>query len=338
MRSGKQDSLGWLPVHRFPVCGTNLEGLWESSVRTVLMVWVGAWLAATSVGCQTHTALRDHTLKTSATLAELNCQQVVDNLARFAVQPASLPSVAVLQSGNVTLADQHAAAAAGTYAPTITLADQLGGFPIFSLFLSPNVSRNLTEQWDLKPVTDTARIRRIRAAFQIVLGAGATVDDHCEDCAQTVQELTADGSTLDCQLPTGWFQIGCRRDVPDTACYVGNCGETYVWVGPEGMDGLSRFTLTIMQLSTTDPKAATRTVVRRYNAEDELETTEVTETEELPERTTWQADAEDASDDTGKSDDTVQRQPTITPRRTAQSPKQARKRKGTSGLMLPHAE
>ncbi|MFN6105852.1 MAG: hypothetical protein ACK5EA_15585, partial [Planctomycetaceae bacterium] len=263
---------------------------------------------------------------------------VVDNLARFAAQPASLPSVAVLQSGNVTLADQHAAAAAGTYAPTITLADQLGGFPIFSLFLSPNVSRNLTEQWDLKPVTDTDRIRRIRAAFQIILGAGASPDDPCDDCSQTVKELTADGSTLDCQLPTGWFQIGCRRDVPDSACYVGNCGETYVWVGPEGMDGLSRFTLTIMQLSTSDPKPATRTVVRRYDADDKLESTDITEIEPVPNTVSWAADADEEDPAGMSSDDSAQRQPTISPRRTALSPKQARKRKGTSGLMLPNAE
>ena len=295
-------------------------------------------LAATTAGCQTHAALREHTLKTSGTLAELNCQQVVDNLARFAAQPASLPSVAVLQSGNVTLADQHAAAAAGTYAPTITRADQLGGFPIFSLFLSPNVSRNLTEQWDLKPVTDTDRIRRIRAAFQIILGAGASPDDPCDDCSQTVKELTADGSTLDCQLPTGWFQIGCRRDVPDSACYVGNCGETYVWVGPEGMDGLSRFTLTIMQLSTSDPKPATRTVVRRYDADDKLESTDITEIEPVPNTVSWAADADEEDPAGMSSDDSAQRQPTISPRRTALSPKQARKRKGTSGLMLPNAE
>lgn len=307
-------------------------------MRIAALFCIVGLLAATTAGCQTHAALREHTLKTSGTLAELNCQQVVDNLARFAAQPASLPSVAVLQSGNVTLADQHAAAAAGTYAPTISLADQLGGFPIFSLFLSPNVSRNLTEQWDLKPVTDTARIRRIRAAFQIVLGAGAAPDDPCEDCSQTVQELTADGSTLDCQVPTGWFQIGCRRDVPDSACYVANCGETYVWVGPEGMDGLSRFTLTIMQLSTSDPKPASRTVVRHYNADDELQSTDITETEAVPDSTTWQADVDDSSAEGDAAEEQTQRQPTFNPRRTALTPKQARKRKGTSGLMLPHAE
>ena len=47
----------------------------------VLLCTVGL-LAATTAGCQTHTALQEHTLKTSGTLAELNCQQVVDNLAR----------------------------------------------------------------------------------------------------------------------------------------------------------------------------------------------------------------------------------------------------------------
>ncbi|MFN9373571.1 MAG: hypothetical protein ACK6D3_16950 [Planctomycetaceae bacterium] len=327
-----QTHLAWSvnPCNCAPLCQ-------ETIVRIAAFFCTLGLLAANAVGCQTHTALREHTLKTSGTLAELNCQQVVDNLARFAAQPASLPSVAVLQSGNVTLADQHAAAAAGTYAPTITLADQLGGFPIFSLFLSPNVSRNLTEQWDLKPVTDTARIRRIRAAFQIVLGAGVSADDPCEDCSQTVRELTADGSMLECQLPTGWFQIGCRRDVPDSACYVGNCGDTYVWVGPEGMDGLSRFTLTIMQLSTSDPKPETRTVVRRYDADDKLESTEITETEPVLEGTSWEADADEAETSEPR-DDAARQQPTINPRRTALTPKQARKRKGTSGLMLPHAE
>jgi hypothetical protein len=313
--------------------------LWqESIVRIVALLCTVGRLAANTAGCQTHTALQEHTLKTSGTLAQLNCQQVVDNLARFAAQPAALPCVAVLQSGNVTLADQHAAAAAGTYAPTITLADQLGGFPIFSLFLSPNVSRNLTEQWDLKHVTDTARIRRIRAAFQIVLGASPQRGDPCEDCAQTVQELTADGSTLDCQLPIGWFQIGCRRDVPNTACYVGHCGESYVWVGPEGIEGLSRFTLTIMQLSTADPKPETRTVVRHYDPDEKLESTEITETEAIPGSITWQADADEESGGTDSQEELAQRQPTITPRRTALTPKQARKRKGTSGLMRPNAE
>ena len=171
-----------------------------------------------------------------------------------------------------------------------------------------------------------------------MLGAGTQGDHPCDDCAQTVEELTADGSTLDCQLPTGWFQIGCRRHVPDSACYVGRCGETCVWVDPEGIDGLSRFTLTIMQLSTADPKPATRTIVRHYNAEDELESTEITEIEAVPGTTNWQVDTEESGAEEGASEE-VTRQPTsITPRRTALTPKQARKRKGSSGLMLPNAE
>jgi hypothetical protein len=104
------------------------------------------------------------------------------------------------------------------------------------------------------------------------------------------------------------------------------------------MDGLSRFTLTIMQLSTSDPKPATRTVVRRYDADDKLESTDITEIEPVPNTVSWAADADEEDPAGMSSDDSAQRQPTISPRRTALSPKQARKRKGTSGLMLPNAE
>src|SRR5262249_21245038 len=35
-------------------------------------------------------------------------------------------------------------------------------------------------------------------------------------------------------VPSGWFHSGRRRDVPRDACYVGQYGKCYVWVGPEG--------------------------------------------------------------------------------------------------------
>ena len=63
-----------------------------------------------------------------------------------------------------------------------------------------------------------------------------------------------------------------------------------------------------------------------------------TEIEAVPGTTNWQVDTEESGAEEGASEE-VTRQPTsITPRRTALTPKQARKRKGSSGLMLPHAE
>ena len=48
----------------------------------------------------------------------------------------------------------------------------------------------------------------------------------------------------------GWFHVGRKRDVPKDACYVGHCGNVFVWVGPEGREELTEFTLTVMRISS----------------------------------------------------------------------------------------
>jgi len=50
-------------------------------------------------------------------------------------------------------------------------------------------------------------------------------------------------------IQPGWFHIGRKRDVPKDACYVGKCGHTYVWVGLEGRDQLTEFTLTVLKFA-----------------------------------------------------------------------------------------
>lgn len=52
------------------------------------------------------------------------------------------------------------------------------------------------------------------------------------------------------RIGPGWFHVGCKRDVPRDACYVGRCGDRYVWVGPEGREPLTQFTLTVLELSS----------------------------------------------------------------------------------------
>ena len=52
------------------------------------------------------------------------------------------------------------------------------------------------------------------------------------------------------KIRPGWFHVGTRHDVPRDACYVGRHGHRYVWVGPEGREALTEFTLTVMKLSS----------------------------------------------------------------------------------------
>lgn len=51
-------------------------------------------------------------------------------------------------------------------------------------------------------------------------------------------------------LRPGWYGVGCRRDVPRSACYVGRYGDTYVWVEPENQEMLTRMTLAILDIHT----------------------------------------------------------------------------------------
>jgi hypothetical protein len=52
------------------------------------------------------------------------------------------------------------------------------------------------------------------------------------------------------RIQPGWFHVGRKRDVPHDACFVGRHGHRYVWVGPEGREALTEFTLTVMKFSS----------------------------------------------------------------------------------------
>jgi len=51
-------------------------------------------------------------------------------------------------------------------------------------------------------------------------------------------------------IPSNWFYVGGKRDVPKDACYVGRCKDCYVWVCSEGLHDLSDFTLKILEFSS----------------------------------------------------------------------------------------
>lgn len=52
------------------------------------------------------------------------------------------------------------------------------------------------------------------------------------------------------EIPSGWFGVGRKHDVPHNACYVGHCGKCYTWVSPENVESLTKFALSIAKLST----------------------------------------------------------------------------------------
>lgn len=229
-------------------------------------------------GCATHRVLSKHTVVANFTTADIYYQQVLNNVARFVANPASMPSFSVISSGTVNVQDNQQASFNPTYSPTLTAAQQGGGaLPILSLLFGLNASRSLTENWSTSPVTDSDNIRRLRCAFQYVVGSETSKCDECE--ARLKGFIVGGTESFECMLPRGWYQIGCEKEVPCDACFVANYCDTYVWVLPDDMDGFTRFTITILDLATGEIRAPHRTVVKKYKGDPEpgnLESTEVT--------------------------------------------------------------
>jgi hypothetical protein len=121
--------------------------------------------------------------------------------------------------------------------------------------LGLQASRQLTESWNLSPVIDPDKLYRMRCAYQAVVSAPGT---ECDRCCERLYEIMGPNIVnpqfRDCVLPRGWFSVGCKHDVPKNACYVGHHCNTYVWVLPDGLDGLTRLTLTILNLATASPQ------------------------------------------------------------------------------------
>jgi len=214
-------------------------------------------------------------------VADIYYEQVLNNVARFSVNPAAMPSFSVVTAGTVNVEDAHGVNIAPTYSPTLSRGLQGGGaLPILSLFFGASAQRSLTENWSTTPVTDSDNLRRLRCAFQVVVGGEGA---ECDQCKERLEGFFFGGTeSYDCLLPTGWFHVGCKQDVPPNACYVGHHCDTYVWVLPEDLDGLTRFTITVLDIATGEIHAPQRTVVKKYKGEpkpENLETTEVTSTE-----------------------------------------------------------
>ena len=223
-----------------------------------------------SAGC-THMQLQRSTLKQTSTITDIRHQQVMDNLARIANHPASLPYFAVIDEGTTQVQDQGNPTGGIGFDPT--------GFAQASLGLSG--SRTIADQWSQDPIKDPDRLKAMQYSYRWAMGdPGVAVPE----VAETLKYFKVEDDLR--KIPPGWFRVGCKKDVPKDACYVGRCGETYVWVTPDGRDGLTRFTFLIMDIATVDKESLTdrpktqQVQVLKYNDKGQLERTE-TYTEEM---------------------------------------------------------
>jgi hypothetical protein len=246
-------------------------------------------LVAFAAGC-THEQLRKDSVNEAMTVGDLQTQQVLDNLAMFVYDFNSMPYFAYPNQGAAIVTDQVNGGGTAAWGrpivsggvPTKKLSPfHFSDFLLTALGLSANAQRSQQESFVLTPINDPRKLELMRCAYQIAVsscGCGPQPPNQCPDCNarfntfylgrpdpvanKGIAQLRDGTITSECLKGPCWFHTGCEKDVPKCPCLlVGHYCGVYVWVCPEGRDGLTKLTLAILDYATHDqPRILTKDV------------------------------------------------------------------------------
>jgi hypothetical protein len=227
------------------------------------------------VGC-TNLSLQRHTLAHIETIADLRYREVLENLALIDAVPASLPFYATIYTGTTRLSDQQMMTSSAVFGrEAVTKGSVLIGTMtrVQQGVLDTPMQRQVVSNWTLDPITGPEKLLAMRAACKWVLCGPDSLDDAERQIVKgwDPEAHMPPGHYFDFEkdlkkLPCDWLGRGCLAQVPVHAAHVAHYHDRWVWVMPEGMEGLSAFSLimsNIARLKTDEmyfPKAETRTV------------------------------------------------------------------------------
>lgn len=199
-------------------------------------------ITVVSGGCAQH-RIACHTPKHAATLTEIHEQQVLDNLAMFAVNSGSTPYYA-LPNGGGSLTNQSATVGStATWNPT-TFTGINGNM---------NGTGGLTINWTMKPINEPERINLMKCVYWHV--TQRCPESHCIDCDKNLRNYFGDSFAC-CAVPTGWYSVSKKKPKSDDCCCkVGHYCGTYVSVSPRHYHYLSLVTVSILDIATADAVA-----------------------------------------------------------------------------------
>jgi hypothetical protein len=204
-----------------------------------------------TAGCTT-LSLERHTLAQSESVSDIRYHEVMDNLAMIANNPAALPAYSSIFAGTAQVTDTLSFASTTVWQAKGVSGNTKQGF--FTETAIPLVSRNVVENWSLDPLVAPEKLEAIRCACQWVLYGPEKALTTCPGLLASAEQDPSPGRHFDVldklrRLPTGWLHIGNLKDVPVCARYRAHCGDKWVWVTKDGMQGLADFTLVLQDIA-----------------------------------------------------------------------------------------
>ena len=169
--------------------------------------------------------LKQRTMHQASTLPELQYQQVLNNLAMFADNPAALPWHVNFREGTTQVTDSASAGAAVDLGPPAETLPQIFG------------SRTIVVQWGMTPVIDATELRLLRIAYRRAIGSPEMPDP--EFLAELAHELKNQfPSNSDQRDESELFYEFAQRGVRDFAEFdarVTTTNDEEVCNGPEAL-------------------------------------------------------------------------------------------------------
>lgn len=255
-------------------------------IRKTVVAILFSFALTSASGCATHRFLGGNTIRQTQTLSSLIEQQVLDNLAAFGSNPGSLPQFAIIGDGTSQVQD------GGSITPSLawnfttftgaTLPIQASRQVVGNWKLQPVMNAGRLKRircaYQIAYATPIIELQGTSVCLPqgcvncigelvsvgLLPKPSKNIDKKCdcpddlgwqfateEDAQQYHQELL---QSIECNIPSGWFCIGTKKDALRSHRMHGMHNNSYAWVKPGRDEEFSRFTLTILALATTDPK------------------------------------------------------------------------------------
>ena len=202
-------------------------------------------------GCTT-LALERHTLSQGESVAALRAQEVLDNLALVANDPAGLPAYSSIFAGTAQVTDS--AQFGATFLWLVKGVMSSSTYGLFSEAANMQLSRSVSQNWSLDPLVVPEKVEAMRCACRWVVCGPEKACGSCPGLLASPEQDHSPGRHFGVEerlarLPPCWLHIGRCAEVPKAARYKAHCGATWVWVMPDGLTGLADFTLVLQDIA-----------------------------------------------------------------------------------------
>jgi hypothetical protein len=192
---------------------------------------------------------------------DLRYEEVLYNLAMIAREPTSLPVYAPIYAGTPAITD-NAQISNSTALQHFIAPSAFEGFAQDSL--NPQLQRQDVENWSLDPIIVPEKLEAMRACCQwVIYGPDFATRDHpgllLSPDEFPVEDRDRHFNVADqlSRIPNGWLHWERRVSPPHGAAFKARCGDMWAWVTPEGVAGLSDFTLVIQNIARVDINSLT---------------------------------------------------------------------------------